>query len=206
MGCEVIDHPLVRQKVGVLRNRETGLEVFRRTLGELGVLAGYEALRSTEEVTVEVETPMATCEGKRLEREVVIVPILRAGLGMADALLQVLPGSRIGHVGMARNEETLEPMPYFLRLPPGVGNATVLVVDPMLATGNSAVHALDQLKREGCRELRLVCLIGAPAGVERVNAAHPDVPITLAALDERLDERGYIVPGLGDAGDRYFGT
>ncbi len=206
MGCEVIDHPLVREKIGRLRNRETGLELFRRTLGELGVLAGYEALRGAGEVPVEIETPMATCAGHRLDREVVIVPILRAGLGMADALLQVLPGSRIGHVGMARDEETLEPKPYFLRMPPGVEDATVLVVDPMLATGNSAVHALDQLKREGCRELRLVCLLGAPEGVARVTAAHPDVPIVLAALDERLDERGYIVPGLGDAGDRFFGT
>jgi uracil phosphoribosyltransferase len=206
MGCAVIDHALVREKVGVLRDRGTGMEVFRRTLGELSVLVGYEALRGVAEAEVAVETPMAVCRGSRLAKPVVIVPILRAGLGMADALSAVLPGSRIGHIGVARNEATLEPEPYFLKLPPGAGDSTVLVVDPMLATGNSAVHALDRLKAAGCREVRLVCLIGAPEGVERVGEAHAEVPIFLAALDDGLDERGYIVPGLGDAGDRYFGT
>ncbi len=206
MGCEVIEHGLVREKVGVLRDRGTGMELFRRTLGELSVLAGYEALRGVAEVGVEIETPMAVCGGSRLAKPVVIVPILRAGLGMADALSVVLRGARIGHIGVARNEATLEPEPYFLRLPPGSGESTVLVVDPMLATGNSAVYALDQLKAAGCRDLRLVCLIGAPEGVARVNEAHADVSIFLAALDDGLDERGYIVPGLGDAGDRFFGT
>ncbi len=207
MECAVIDHALVREKVGVLRASGTGMELFRRTLGELSLLVGCEALRGVAEAEVMVETPMvAECRGSRLAKPVVIVPILRAGLGMADALSAVLPGARIGHIGVARNETTLEPEPYYLRMPPGIERATVLVVDPMLATGNSAVYAIEQLKAAGCRELRLVCLIGAPEGVERVSAAHPDVPVFLAALDEGLDERGYIVPGLGDAGDRYFGT
>ncbi len=207
MGCEVIDHGLVREKVAVLRASATGMEAFRRTLGELSVLMGYESLRGVAEAEVAVETPMvASCPGSRLAKPVVIVPILRAGLGMADALRSVLPGSRIGHIGVARNEVSLEPEPYYLRMPPGAGDSTVLVVDPMLATGNSAVYALDQLKAAGCQDLRLVCLIGAPEGVERVQGAHADVPIFLAAKDDGLDDRGYIVPGLGDAGDRYFGT
>lgn len=206
MGCEVIAHPLVRAKVGVLRERGTGMELFRRTLRELGSILGYEALRDVGEVEAKIKTPMMDCEAKRLAKEVVIMPILRAGLGMADAVAEVVPDAKIGHIGMYRDETTLEPKSYFLRVPSGSEGSTVLVIDPMLATGNSAVDALDQLKREGCKDLRLVCVIGAPEGVKRVNGAHPEVPIFLAALDDGLDERGYILPGLGDAGDRYFGT
>lgn len=206
MACHVVDHPLVRAKLSYLRRSDTEIESFRRTLRELSVLVGYEALRDLEGDAVAVETPLAEALGFVIRDEILLMPILRAGLGMAEALGGILPNARVGHIGMFRNEETLEPQPYYLRVPPGVGKASVVIVDPMLATGNSAVFAIDQLKEAGARRLRLVCLVGAPEGVARVGAAHPDIPIFLAAIDDGLNERGYIVPGLGDAGDRYYGT
>ncbi len=206
MGCHVVDHPLVRAKLGVLRNRDTGMENFRRTLRELSRLVGYEALSDLEGDLRTVDTPLGTTPAFTVREPVVLMPILRAGLGMAEALADLLPDARIGHVGMYRDEATLEPQSYFLKVPPNIETANVVILDPMLATGNSAVFAVDQLKNAGARHVRLVCLVGCPQGVERVEEAHPDLPIHLAALDDGLNEHGYIVPGLGDAGDRYFGT
>ncbi len=206
MSHHVVNHPLVRVRVSVLRDRDTGLELFRRTLRELSTLVAYEALRDLEESPRTVETPLMPCPGASLKRPVIIMPILRAGLGMAEAVSEILPEAPIGHIGMFRNEKTLEPQEYLLRLPPNVEDAEVLVVDPMLATGNSAVAALHRLKKAGAKRVRLICLVGCPEGVKRCAEAHPDVPVFLAALDDGLNERGYILPGLGDAGDRYYGT
>jgi uracil phosphoribosyltransferase len=206
MGCHVVDHPLVRAKLSVLRDAATPSRDFRGALHELSVLVGYEALRDLAEEPLVVETPLRSCPGSRIRDPIILMPILRAGLGMAQALAGLLPEAPIGHIGMFRDEETLEPRPYFLRVPPGVERANVVCVDPMLATGNSAVAAIDQLKRSGARNLRLVCIVGCPQGVARMREAHPDVPIFLAAIDDGLNERGYILPGLGDAGDRYYGT
>lgn len=206
MGCQVVDHPLVREKLTTLRDARTTLHGFRGALHELSLLIGYEALRDLEEEPVEVQTPLRAAAGARVRDAIFLMPILRAGLGMAEALAELLPNAPVGHIGMFRNEETLEPQPYYLRVPPGIEHANVVCVDPMLATGNSAVSAIDQLKKCGARRLRLVCIVGCPQGVARVSAAHPDVPIFLAAIDDGLNERGYIIPGLGDAGDRYYGT
>lgn len=202
----VVDHPLVHVRVATLRSRDTGLELFRRTLRELSALVAYEALRDLDTLDSVVETPLAQCAARRLARPVVIMPILRAGLGMAEAVSEILPEAAIGHIGMFRNEETLEPQEYLLRLPPGLADADVLVVDPMLATGNSAAAAIQRLKQAGAARLHLMCLVGCPEGVRRIAETHPDTSVWLAALDDGLNERGYILPGLGDAGDRYYGT
>lgn len=206
MGCHVVDHPLVRAKLTVLRDRGTGLKAFRGALHELSLLVGYEALRDLDEVESEVETPLETCGGSRIAHPIFLMPILRAGLGMAEALAELLPDAPVGHIGMFRDEVTHQPQPYYLRVPPGLDEANVVCVDPMLATGNSAVSAIDQLKQAGARKLRLVCVVACPQGVERMTTAHPDVPIFTAAIDRDLNEHAYIVPGLGDAGDRYYGT
>lgn len=206
MSYHVVDHPLVRVRVSVLRDRNTGLELFRRTLRELSALVAYEALRDLKEAAHTVTTPLASCAGAVLESRIIIMPILRAGLGMAEAVSEILPEAAMGHIGMYRNEETLLPQEYLLRLPPGVESAEVLVVDPMLATGNSGAAALERLKQAGAKKLRLICLVGCPAGVEKIAQSHPDVPVFLAAMDDGLNDRGYIIPGLGDAGDRYYGT
>lgn len=189
-----------------LREEATPLRGFRAAIHELSLLLGYEALRDLEEEPISVQTPLETCPGSRIRGSIHIMPILRAGLGMAEALSELLPSSPIGHIGMFRNEETLEPQPYYLRVPPNISEATVVCVDPMLATGNSAVSAIDQLRQCGARKIRLVCIVGCPQGVERMQSAHPDVPIYLASIDRGLNDRGYILPGLGDAGDRYYGT
>ncbi|HEY8901077.1 MAG TPA: uracil phosphoribosyltransferase [Chthoniobacterales bacterium] len=206
MGCQIVDHPLVRAKLTVLRDAATPLQGFRDALHELSLLVGYEALRDLEEETFTVPTPLQPARGARIRDAIFLMPILRAGLGMAEALSELLPDAPVGHIGMFRDELTLEPRPYYLRVPPGIAEANVVCVDPMLATGNSAVSAIDQLKKAGAKRLRLVCVVGCPQGVERMLSAHPDVPIYLAAIDDGLNERGYIVPGLGDAGDRYYGT
>jgi uracil phosphoribosyltransferase len=206
MGCHVVDHPLVRAKLRVLRDAATPMPGFRAALHELALLVGYEALRDLEEEPLEVRTPLQSCAGSRIRDPIILMPILRAGLGMAQALATLLPDASIGHIGMFRDERTLEPQSYFLRVPPGVERANVVCVDPMLATGNSSAAAIEELRRRGARNIRLVCLVGCPQGVARMREAHPDVPIFLAALDDGLNERGYILPGLGDAGDRYFGT
>jgi len=205
-ACTVVDHPVVRAKVSILRDRSTPPEKFRLTVKELGVLVGYEALRDVALEKIAVETPLAAAAGHRLRRQIIVAPILRAGLGIADGLLSLFPDAGVAHVGMYRDERTLEPKSYYFKAPPDLSAAEVLLVDPMLATGHSAIAAASQLKAKGARRLRLVCLVGCRQGAAAFHAAHPEIPIFLAALDSALNAKGYIVPGLGDAGDRYFGT
>lgn len=205
-GCTVVDHPLVKAKVTVLRNKATPTELFRRTLHELTALLAFEATRDLGVEELEIETPIEACKGYRISKEITVVPILRAGLGMAEAMLQILPQARLGHVGTFRDEKTFEPMSYYFRTPLDLEDSDVFLVDPMLATGNSAADAAAKLKDGGAQRLRLVALVGCVTGARLFRSLHPDVPVFLAALDEKLNERAYIVPGLGDAGDRYCGT
>ena len=205
-GCTVVDHPLVKAKVTILRNRDTNTELFRRTLHELTALLAFEATRDLEVGEIDIETPLERCKGHRLSKKVTVVPILRAGLGMAEAMLNVLPQARLGHVGSFRDEKTFEPMSYYFKTPLGLEDSDVYLVDPMLATGNSASDAAAQLKAGGAKRLRLIALIGCATGARFFHTQHPEVPVFLAALDEKLNERAYIVPGLGDAGDRYCET
>lgn len=205
-GFHIVRHPLADLKVTALRDRTTPAPEFRRLLQELAQLVAYEALRDFSVEPVEVQTPLATATGARAVRPLVLVPVLRAGLAMADGILRILPSAAVGHIGMFRNEETLEPVSYYFRLPPGAAGAHVLLLDPMLATGNSLVAAADRLKQEGIPRLTCACIIASRQGVARLREAHPDMPIYGAALDGELDHRGYITPGLGDAGDRIFGT
>jgi uracil phosphoribosyltransferase len=202
----VVDHPVLADRLVVLRDRATPHGAFRRALEEASAILAIEATRDLPTRDVTVDTPLEPANGDRLLGEVAIVPVLRAGLGMVDGFLKLLPDARIGHLGMYRNEEDLGPVDYFERLPPGLAEAHVFVPDPMLATGGSAVHALNRLKEAGAERLRLICVVSAPEGVKAVQDAHPDVPIWTAAIDRELDENGFIRPGLGDAGDRVFGT
>jgi uracil phosphoribosyltransferase len=202
----VVDHPVLADRLTVMRDRETGHAAFRQALFEASAIMAVEAARELPVTEIDVQTPLEPTVGSRLHREIAIVPVLRAGLGMVEAFLRLLPDARVGHLGMYREEETLEPVDYYERLPPGLADAHVFVVDPMLATGGSAVHALDRLKAAGARSLVLVCLVVAPEGVAAVASRHPDVPIWTATEDRELDDHGYIRPGLGDAGDRVFGT
>ncbi len=205
-GCTVVNHPLVKTKVAVLRNKETSRELFRRTLHELTTFVVIEATRDLVLEETAIETPLQPCTGHKLGKTVVIMPILRAGLGMAEAMLNILPQARVGHVGMYRDEKTFEPKSYYYKAPPNLPDADIFLVDPMLATGNSSSDAATALKQGGAKRLRLLALVGCVAGAELFRSKHPDVPVYLAALDPGLNERAYIVPGLGDAGDRYFGT
>ena len=203
----VMDHPLVHHKLAVLRNKETPVKEFRELISEIAGLMCYEATRNLPTVDVEVETPVATAKCKMLAgKKLAIVPILRAGLGMVDALVDLIPSAKIGHIGLYRDPETHEPVEYYCKLPEDIGNRVTFVVDPMLATGGSAVAAIDFLKKHGCRNIIMMNIIGCPEGIKRVTEAHPDVELYLAACDEKLNEHAYIVPGLGDAGDRIFGT
>jgi uracil phosphoribosyltransferase len=202
----IVDHPLVQHKVTLLRDQRTPTALFRDLVREISTLLVPDATRDLPWGSVEVDTPLERTFGVRLDGPCVVVPILRAGLGMAEAFLDLLPFARVGHIGLARNEETLEPHRYLFRLPPDAAAGVVLLVDPMLATGGSAVEALRLLKASGVGSIRLVCIVAAPEGVQAVHRAHPDVPIVTAALDRALDGAGYIRPGLGDAGDRLFGT
>jgi len=202
----MVDPPLVQHKVALLRDHRTPSALFRDLLREITTLLIPEATRDLPWVPIEVDTPLERTGGVRLEGVCVVVPILRAGLGMVDAFLDLLPFAQVGHVGLARDEETLEPHRYFFRIPPDVAKGSVFLLDPMLATGGSAVEAIRMLKEVGARSIRLVCIVAAPGGIEAVHQAHPDVPIVLAALDRELDSEGFIRPGLGDAGDRLFGT
>ena len=202
----VVDHPLVARHLTVLRDRATPSGVFRAALAEVGALLAYEALRDLRTRSEDVETPLETTGGARPAGEIVVVAILRAGLGMVEGLLRLVPEARVGHLGIHRDDATATPVAYSESLPAFGPEAEVVLVDPMLATGGSAVHALDRLREAGAQHLRFVCLVAAPEGVAAVTAAHPDVPITCAALDRELDDRAYIRPGLGDAGDRQFGT
>jgi uracil phosphoribosyltransferase len=205
-GLTVVEHPVLADRLSVLRDRETPHGAFRQALFEAAAIMAVEVARELPVREVEIETPLETTRGLRLGEEVTVVPVLRAGLGMVEGFLRLLPDARVGHLGIQRDEEAHVPVGYFERLPPGLPEARVYVLDPMLATGGSAVHALGHLKRAGARRMELVCLVAAPAGVAAVQAGHPDVPIWTAALDRELDENAYIRPGLGDAGDRVFGT
>jgi uracil phosphoribosyltransferase len=205
-GVTVVDHVLLRRLVSQLRDRQTTHRVFRETLSEAALILGYEAMRTLRPQEIELTTPLEPAPGVRLADEVVLVAILRAGLGMVDGLLRLVPEARVGHLGMYRDEEALRPVGYYENVPAGVADAEVFVVDPMLATGGSAVQAIKRLKRAGARRLHFVCLVSAPEGLRALHAAHPEVPVTTATIDRQLDANGYIRPGLGDAGDRIFGT
>lgn len=202
----VLKHPLITHKLTQMRKKETGTKDFRQNLDEIAGLMAYEITRNIPLEDVEINTPVAKCKTYALEKEIVLVPILRAGLGMVNGICNLIPTAKIAHVGLYRDEKTLQPHTYFEKYPKEINDAVVMIVDPMLATGGSANAAIDMVKKQGAKNIRLVCLVGAPEGVEAVENAHPDVDIYLAALDEKLDEHGYIIPGLGDAGDRIFGT
>lgn len=202
----VLNHPLVNHRVTLMRDQETPSKIFRELVNEITTFLAYEALRDIRTVQIPVTTPVAETTGDHISDRVVIVPILRAGMGMLDAMLDVLPSAIVGVLGMQRNEETAEPIPYYSKVPPMRGDALALVIDPMLATGGSACDAVAQLKKIGYRRIKFLNMIAAPEGIAKFEAEHPDVPVYTAALDERLNEHFYIVPGLGDAGDRIFGT
>jgi uracil phosphoribosyltransferase len=208
MGKLVIcDHPLIQHKVTFIRDKMTDTKQFRELVDEVAMLMAYEITRDMPLSTVKVETPVEMAEGKIIAgRMVGLIPILRAGLGMVDGVLKIMPSAKVGHIGLYRDHETLQPVEYYCSLPSDVAERELIVIDPMLATGGSANAALDLLKKKGCRPTKLMCLIAAPEGVKAVQEKHPDVDIYLAALDEKLNEHGYIVPGLGDAGDRLYGT
>ena len=207
MPLTLVDHPLVQHKLSVLRDQRTTVRDFRALCTEISALMAYEAMRDLPLEDVTVETPVAVATARRLAgKKLAVVAILRAGLIMADGILGLVPSARVGHIGLYRDEATLKPVRYFVKLPSDIADRDVFVLDPMLATGGSAVAALTLLRERGVAHPRLLCILGAPEGVAAVQAAHPDVEIILAALDERLDERGFIVPGLGDAGDRIYGT
>lgn len=204
---QVMNHPLIQHKLTILRDKNTGTKDFREAVNEIARLMAFEVSRDMPLQDVEIETPLVKSIQKELAgKKVAIIPILRAGLGMVDGMLDLIPAAKVGHVGMYRDHETLEPVEYFVKLPSDINERQLLVVDPMLATGGSAIAAIDSLKKRGASTIKFVCLVAAPEGVEALEQAHPDVEIYTAALDERLDENGYIIPGLGDAGDRLFGT
>ena len=206
-NVHIMDHPLIHHKLAVLRNKETPVKEFRELVNEISGLMCYEATRNLPTMDVEVQTPVAVAKCKMLAgKKLAIVPILRAGLGMVDALVDLIPSAKIGHIGLYRDPVTHEPVEYYCKLPEDIGNRVTFVVDPMLATGGSAVAAIDVLKKHGCKQIIMMNVIGCPEGIKRVQEAHPDVEMYLAACDEKLNDHAYIVPGLGDAGDRIFGT
>lgn len=203
----VMDHPLIQHKIGYIRRIDTGTKDFRETIAEIANLICYEATRDLKLKDVEIETPICKTTVKELAgKKLAVVPILRAGLGMVDGVLQLVPAAKVGHIGLYRDPETLEPVEYYCKLPADCAQREVFVVDPMLATGGSSVAAIKLLKDRGCKNIHFMCIIAAPEGVERMRKEHPDVDIYIGSLDEKLNEHGYIVPGLGDAGDRIFGT
>ncbi|GEK88310.1 uracil phosphoribosyltransferase [Alkalibacterium putridalgicola] len=206
-NVQVIDHPLIQHKLTIIRDKNTGTKYFREVVNEIARLLAYEVSREMPLQDVEIETPLVKTVQKQLAgKKVVIVPILRAGLGMVDGMLDLIPAAKVGHVGMYRDHDTMEPVEYFIKMPSDLSERQLLVVDPMLATGGSAVAAIDALKKRGASNIKFVCLVAAPEGVKVLQDAHPDVDIYTASLDEKLNEKGYILPGLGDAGDRLFGT
>lgn len=202
----LLKHPLLTHKLTLLRRKETDTKGFRETLGEIAGLMAYEITRDLPLREIVIETPLAECSTYELAREVVLVPVLRAGLGMVDGISHLIPNARIGHIGMYRDHETLLPNTYYSKFPDNLPEAIVMVLDPMLATGGSSSAAISVLKKHGAKTIKLVCIVGAPEGIARIEKDHPDVQIYLAGLDEKLNSNGYIVPGLGDAGDRLFGT
>ena len=203
----VLDHPLIQHKLSILRSKDTGVKEFRELVSEIAGLMCYEATRNLPLIDVDVETPVATAHCKKLAgKKLAIVPVLRAGLGMVDSMVDLIPSAKIGHIGLYRDPETHKPVEYYCKLPDDIANRQVFVVDPMLATGGSAVAAIDFLKKHGCKNIIMMNIIGCPEGVAAVQKAHSDVEMYLAAVDEKLNENAYIIPGLGDAGDRIFGT
>ena len=203
----VMDHPLIQHKIGIIRRTDTGSKDFRTLISEIAMLECYEATRGLQLSDVEIDTPICKTTVKELKgKKLAVVPILRAGLGMVDGVLSMIPAAKVGHIGLYRDEETLEPVEYFCKLPQDCANREVFVVDPMLATGGSAIAAIQLLKNKGVKNIHFMCVIAAPEGVKKMQDAHPDVDIIIGALDDHLNEKGYIVPGLGDAGDRIFGT
>ena len=203
----VMDHPLIQHKIGLIRKKETGTKDFRETISEIAMMICYEATRHLELADVQIETPICSTTVKEIKgRKMAIVPILRAGLGMVDGMLSMIPAAKVGHIGLYRNEETLEPVEYYCKLPKDCAEREVFVVDPMLATGGSATAAITMLKNKGVKKIHFMCIIASPEGIEKMHEVHPDVDVFVGALDDHLNEHGYIVPGLGDAGDRIFGT
>ena len=203
---KVLHHPLITHKLTQMRQKDTGTKDFRQNLDEIAGLMAYEITRDVPTRKVEIVTPVAPCVTEEMAKEIVLVPILRAGLGMVNGIRNLVPTAKVGHIGLYRDEETLEPHEYYAKFPSNLPDSIVMVLDPMLATGGSASAAIDMIKKRGATVIKLICLVGAPEGVKRIEEDHPDVDIYLAALDEKLNEHGYIVPGLGDAGDRIFGT
>ena len=205
-NLSVFSHPLIQQKLTQLRDRNTDTEIFRKRLNEIAALMVFQVSRDFPTKIIDVETPLEKSTGEVLSRPVTLVPILRAGIAMTDGILALMPEARVGHIGIYRDEASLKPVAYYAKFPPDISEGPVILIDPMLATGGSASHAVTVLRKRGCRDIRLICLVCAPPGVTRMLADHPDVPVYAAALDRELDHRGYIHPGLGDAGDRIFGT
>ena len=206
-NLHVVDHPLITHKLSIMRNKKTGSKDFRELLEEIAMLMGYELTRDLPLEEVNIETPLTKMKAKMISgKKLAIVPILRAGLGMVDGLQSLIPVAKVGHIGLYRDPNTHTPVEYYCKLPPDINERIVILIDPMLATGGSAVDSLNLLKKRGCKQIRFMCLVAAPEGVKKVQEAHPDVDIYTAALDDHLNEHAYIVPGLGDAGDRIFGT
>ena len=207
MEAVILNHPLIDNKLAILRNKKTGTKEFREIVSEISAYLCYEALKDAKTIEQEIETPICKTKVRKInEDDYAFVPILRAGTGMLDGLISVVPNAKIGHIGLYRNEETLKPVRYYYKVPKGIENKTVVVLDPMLATGGSACDAITMLKEEGAKKIKFLGVIAAPEGIKKLQEVHPDVEIYCAALDEKLNEIGYIVPGLGDAGDRIFGT
>ena len=202
----VLEHPLITHKLALMRDKETGHKDFRENLDEIASLMAYEVCRDLPTEEVHIETPMGPCDTQMLSGEIILVPILRAGMGLVNGIMDLIPTAKVGFIGLYRDEKTLEPVEYFAKFPKELSEGIVLVLDPMLATGGSAIAAVDMIKKRGAKNIRMVCLVGAPEGVKAFTEAHPDVDLYLAALDDHLNEIGYIVPGLGDAGDRIYGT
>jgi uracil phosphoribosyltransferase len=206
-GVTVVDHPLVQHKLSIMRNKDTSTAGFRRLLREISLLLGYEVTRNLELTTTKIETPMETMDAPVLEgKKLVFASVLRAGNGLLEGLLDLVPAARVAHIGLYRDHDTLEAIEYFFKAPSDLADRLVIVVDPMLATANSAIAAIDKLKARGATNIRFLCLLAAPEGIERFTTAHPDVPVFTASIDRELNEKGYIMPGLGDAGDRMYGT
>lgn len=206
MKVTILNHALIDHKLTVMRDKSTKTNIFKQNLDEIAMLMAYEVTKDLPLVDKAIETPLTTMTGKQLHKEVVLVPILRAGLGLVDGFRSIIPTAKVGHIGMARDEETLQPIEYYAKFPSNLEDAIVIVVDPMLATGGSAMDAIENIKNRGAKNIKLACLVGAPEGVKAIEKKHPDVELYLGALDSHLNEKGYIVPGLGDAGDRLFGT